>query len=103
MATSKSIVSICIDDFTLEVQRLQNVISSTFFYCRCGLETWIMTPGDVDWRPGQCLLVSKPSWIDDELPGNDGAFWAPTLLNSTFMYYSVASMDRDAQCIDNSL
>jgi len=66
---------------------------------KCGLETWIMTPGDVDWRPGQCLLVSKPSWIDDELPGNDGAFWAPTLLNSTFMYYSVASMDRDAQCI----
>ena len=58
-----------------------------------------MTPGDTDWQPGQCLLVSKPGWIDEELPGNDGAFWAPTLVSPTVMYYAVSSMERDAQCI----
>lgn len=58
-----------------------------------------MAPGDTDWQPGQCLFTSKPDWIDEELPGNDGAFWAPALITSRIMYYSVASMNDDAQCI----
>ena len=66
----------------------------------CGLETWFLAPGYTDWQPGQCLFTRKPEWIDEELPGNDGAFWAPTFLSSRMMYYSVASMnDDDAQCI----
>jgi len=67
----------------------------------CGLETWYMSPGDTDWQPGQCLFTQKPAWIEEELPGNDGAFWAPTLISSDIMYYSVPSMDEeeDAQCI----
>lgn len=67
----------------------------------CGLETWYLSPGDQDWQPGQCLFQTKPSWIDEELPSNDGAFWAPALLNSKTMYYSVAAMGEgeDAQCI----
>ena len=66
---------------------------------RCGLETWYLAPGQTDWQPGQCLFTSKPAWIDEELPSNDGAFWAPALLSPRLMYYSVAAMDEDAQCI----
>ena len=67
----------------------------------CGLETWFIAPGYTDWQPGQCLFTRKPEWIDEELPGNDGAFWAPALLTPRIMYYSVASMRDgvDAQCI----
>ena len=43
-----------------------------------------MSPGDTDWQPGQCLFTKKPDWIDEELPGNDGAFWAPALVSSGF-------------------
>jgi len=67
----------------------------------CGLETWYLSPGQADWQPGQCLFTSKPSWVQEELPSNDGAFWAPALLSPRVMYYSVAAMDEDedAQCI----
>ena len=65
----------------------------------CGLETWYMSPGDTDWQPGQCLFTQKPAWIEKELPANDGAFWAPALISSEIMYYSVQSMEEDAQCI----
>ena len=66
----------------------------------CGLETWYLSPGQEDWHPGQCLFQTKPAWIERELPGNDGAFWAPALLTPRLMYYSVASMgNEDAQCI----
>ena len=39
--------------------------------------------------------------MQEELPSNDGAFWAPALLSPLVMYYSVAAMDEDedAQCI----
>ena len=67
----------------------------------CGLETWYLAPGQTDFQPGQCLFTSKPSWVAEELPSNDGAFWAPALISSHVMYYSVAAMDEDedAQCI----
>ena len=65
-----------------------------------------MSPGDTDWQPGQCLFTRKPDWIAEELPANDGAFWAPALetvgvgnFSSEIMYYSVQSMEEDAQCI----
>ena len=59
-----------------------------------------MSPSDTDWQPGQCLFTQKPAWIEEELPANDGAFWAPALISSEIMYYSVSSMDdEDAQCI----
>ena len=76
-------------------------VSKLFYFLKsCGLETWHIAPGQTDWQPGQCLFTSKPSWVAEELPGNDGAYWAPTLVNSRMMYYSVASMnDDDAQCI----
>ena len=69
------------------------------FCYSCGLETWYISRGQSDWQPGQCLFQSKPSWIEEELPGNDGAFWAPALMDSRTMYYSVPSMNSDAQCI----
>ena len=68
-----------------------------FFLFSCGLETWYMSPGDTDWQPGQCLFTQKPAWIEKELPGNDGAFWAPALISSDIMYYSVPSMDEGAK------
>ena len=72
---------------------------SYWILSRCGLETWYLAPGQTDWQPGQCLFTSKPSWVQEELPSNDGAFWAAALLSPRVMYYSVAAMDEDAQCI----
>ena len=57
----------------------------------CGLETWTLTPGDAFWQPGRCLLRAKPRWIAEELPTNDGAYWAPAFLNADALYYSVSS------------
>ena len=47
----------------------------------CGLETWVRSSSKEKWKPGQCLFIDKPSWIEEELPENDGAFWAPELLD----------------------
>ncbi len=57
----------------------------------CGLETWTLTPGDTFWQPGRCLLRAKPRWIAEELPTNDGAYWAPAFLNADALYYSASS------------
>merc|ERR1711971_895855 len=66
----------------------------------CGLETWYISPGESDWQPGQCLFTSKPDWVAEELPANDGAYWAPTLVDGRKMYYSVSAFENDdAQCI----
>jgi len=66
----------------------------------CGLETWYLTPGQTAWQPGQCILTTKPSWVKDEIPSNDGAYWAPAFLSSRIMYYSVSGREEvDAQCI----
>merc|ERR1711971_1502441 len=66
----------------------------------CGLETWYISAGQTDWQPGQCLFTSKPDWVAEELPANDGAYWAPTLVDGRKMYYSVSAFENDdAQCI----
>ncbi|MEM7128778.1 MAG: arabinan endo-1,5-alpha-L-arabinosidase [Chloroflexota bacterium] len=65
---------------------------------RCGLEIWYIGLDDDDWTPGQCLFTQKPAWITDELPWNDGAFWAPGFLDERTMYYSVSGGEQ-AQCI----
>lgn len=60
----------------------------------CGIETWYREiHGGGDWRPGQCLFRTKPSWVKNELSGNDGAFWAPELINSSTLLYSVSDYD----------
>ena len=62
----------------------------------CGLETWYIKPGlDDEWRPGQCLLQNKPDWIHEEVPQQDGAYWAPGLLNPRTMYYSMSNDNAD--------
>ncbi len=55
----------------------------------CGLETWYIFPNEADFSPGQCILQNKPEWINEFVPSNDGAFWAPGFLNSRTMYYTV--------------
>ncbi|MBV7335227.1 arabinan endo-1,5-alpha-L-arabinosidase [Chloroflexi bacterium TSY] len=65
---------------------------------RCGLEIWYIGPDDEDWMPGQCVFTEKPDWIAEELPGNDGAFWAPGFLSPRVIYYSVSGGEQ-AQCI----
>ena len=34
-------------------------------------------------------------WVGEEIPGNDGAYWAASLVSPTRLYYSVASMNDD--------
>ena len=55
----------------------------------CGLETWFAPVEGYSFLPGQCLLREKPEWIADLLPGNDGAYWAPGVLDDRALYYSV--------------
>lgn len=67
----------------------------------CGLETWVLDADEQQWMPGECLLQNKPNWIAEELPLNDGAYWAPEFLTSTMLYYSVSNMnaDNEGSCI----
>ena len=64
----------------------------------CGLETWIRSSPDKKWEPGECLFIEKPSWVEEELPENDGAFWAPELLDHNTLFYSVSDFE-DASCV----
>ena len=44
----------------------------------------------------------KPSWIGDIVEGNDGAMWAPSLLDDKNLLYSVPSPfddDEGATCL----
>ena len=57
----------------------------------CGIETWYRKQNSKsNWKPGQCLLQTKPSWIEEEIPGQEGAYWAPELVKDNVMLYSVA-------------
>jgi arabinan endo-1,5-alpha-L-arabinosidase len=64
----------------------------------CGLETWWRKVGGKgNWKPGQCLFRTKPSWVAEEAPLNDGAFWAPELNfkdGKLTLLYSVSEMDN---------
>jgi len=65
----------------------------------CGIETWWRNVGDGgDWKPGQCLFRTKPSWVAEESSKNDGAFWAPELdydktAKSLTLIYSMSEED----------
>ena len=66
----------------------------------CGIETWwrnIRKHGG-GWKPGQCLFATKPAWVTEEAPLNDGAFWAPELdyneeTGTLALIYSVSEME----------
>ena len=59
------------------------------------METWYLPKGGDEWLPGQCLLTAKPGWIGGLVEDNDGAFWAPALLDDRNMLYSVPSPFND--------
>ena len=63
----------------------------------CGLETWRYDVDDDAWRPGQCLLMDKPGWVGEQVPGNGGAYWAPAVASERRMYYAVSSGFDDGQ------
>jgi len=62
----------------------------------CGIETWYRPSFSGDsWKPGQCLLRTKPQWVDEEISGQDGAYWAPELISEHVLLYSVSKFDAD--------
>ena len=68
----------------------------------CGVETWYLPRGGAAWQPGQCLLTSKPGWAGGLVGDNDGAFWAPALLDDRTMLFAVPSPFDDeggASCL----
>lgn len=62
----------------------------------CGIETWYREGTFTQWKPGQCLFREKPQWINQIIPPQSGAFWAPELVNEKAMYYSVAAADESS-------
>lgn len=67
---------------------------------RCGLETWSREYQNAPWKPDQCLFAEKPRWVVQELPDNDGAFWAPDLSPDGTLVYSVANgFDQPGSCV----
>lgn len=63
---------------------------------RCGLESWRRRTDDAPWVPHACLYRDKPDWVAEELPGNDGAFWAPDLAADGTLVYAVANGFEEA-------
>ncbi len=48
----------------------------------------------IKWEPGPRVFDKPPAWIANEVPKNDGVYWAPDLLKvggRYFLYYSVSS------------
>jgi len=67
---------------------------------RCGLESWRRAHDAAPWQPHLCLFRDKPDWIAEELPGNDGAFWAPDLAADGTLVYSVANgFEQSGSCV----
>ena len=67
---------------------------------RCGLESWQRADDTAPWQPHLCLFRDKPAWIAEELPDNDGAFWAPDLASDGTLVYSVANgFDAPGSCV----
>lgn len=66
----------------------------------CGLESWRRANDAAPWQPHLCLFRDKPNWIAEELPGNDGAFWAPDLAADGTLVYSVANgFEEGGSCV----
>ena len=85
----QTVASSCTYVYQLEVLRCEG---SHCTY-RCGAETWYLPEGGDAWVPGQCLLTAKPDWIEALVDTNDGAFWAPSLLDDRNVVYSVPGGD----------
>ncbi|MEL6583017.1 MAG: arabinan endo-1,5-alpha-L-arabinosidase [Pseudomonadota bacterium] len=65
----------------------------------CGLEVWERSDDQAPWTFSNCLFEEKPAWIQTELPGNEGAFWAPDITPEGHLVYSVsAGFDDLANC-----
>ncbi len=48
----------------------------------------------VTWKRGPAVHAAAPSWIKEEVPANDGVYWAPDLMKvggRYLLYYSVSS------------
>jgi arabinan endo-1,5-alpha-L-arabinosidase len=66
----------------------------------CGLESWRRANNGAPWQPHLCLFRDKPAWIAEELPDNDGAFWAPDLAADGTLVYSVANgFEESGSCV----
>ncbi|MEL6919708.1 MAG: family 43 glycosylhydrolase [Pseudomonadota bacterium] len=64
---------------------------------RCGLEMWKRLSARSEWQPHDCIFIDKPDWVAEELPENDGAYWAPDLLDDSTLFYSVSDDGDDAR------
>ncbi|MEM6728548.1 MAG: family 43 glycosylhydrolase [Pseudomonadota bacterium] len=66
----------------------------------CGLEVWERAGAAAPWMPHLCLFEDKPAWIAEELPTNDGAFWAPDFTPDGDLVYSVsAGFEERGSCV----
>jgi arabinan endo-1,5-alpha-L-arabinosidase len=65
----------------------------------CAMELWYLPPGGSELRPGQCLFTDYPQWIDEEVPGNGGTYWAPALAGPRRIYYTVPDEKFNAACL----
>ena len=82
--------------FALDNRAKVNFATTTL---RCGAETWYLPRGGDAWVPGQCILTVKPAWVGELIDSNDGAFWAPSLLDDRNMVYSVFGGDGTTSCL----
>lgn len=68
----------------------------------CGLELWYLPPDAGAWEPGQCILREPAPWVAEQVPTNDGAYWAPTFGDARTLYYTVPTPfddDSGQSCI----
>ncbi|MEM6478370.1 MAG: family 43 glycosylhydrolase, partial [Pseudomonadota bacterium] len=66
----------------------------------CGLEIWQRAHAAAPWAPHLCLFEEKPAWIAEEIPGNDGAFWAPDFTPDGDIIYAVsAGFEARGSCL----
>ena len=61
----------------------------------CGLELWSRESPSDDWVPTTCILQDKPDWIEEALPDQDGAYWAPSFVDARTIVYGVAVNEDD--------
>ena len=80
------------------------MIAATGSY-KCGLDTWYLKQGKTEWEPGQCLLDGEPpEWavdfygLDSEVTDPFDA-WAPAMLDSDTMFYSIPILNGRPECI----
>jgi len=65
----------------------------------CAMELWYLPPDASELEPGQCLFPEQPQWVDENVPGNDGSYWAPTFAGPRRVYYTVPDGDFNAACL----